>query len=58
MMSVTRPFSATGWPTLALPCGPAEDGLPASLQIAARAGDDALVLAVGEAVERALAPSK
>jgi aspartyl-tRNA(Asn)/glutamyl-tRNA(Gln) amidotransferase subunit A len=58
MMMVTRPFSATGWPTLALPCGPAEDGLPASLQIAARAGDDALVLAVGEAVERALAPSK
>ena len=55
MMSVTRPFSATGWPALALPCGPAEDGLPASLQIAARPGDDALVLAVGEAIERALA---
>jgi aspartyl-tRNA(Asn)/glutamyl-tRNA(Gln) amidotransferase subunit A len=55
MMSVTRPFSAAGWPALALPCGPAEDGLPASLQIAARPGDDALVLAVGEAVEQALA---
>ena len=58
MMSVTRPFSATGWPALALPCGPAEDGLPASLQIAARPGDDALVLAVGEAIERALAHPK
>jgi Asp-tRNA(Asn)/Glu-tRNA(Gln) amidotransferase A subunit family amidase len=54
MMSVTRPFSATGWPALALPCGPAEDGLPASLQIAARPGDDALVLAVGEALEQAM----
>jgi aspartyl-tRNA(Asn)/glutamyl-tRNA(Gln) amidotransferase subunit A len=58
MMSVTRPFSATGWPALALPCGPAEDGLPASLQVAARPGDDALVLAVGEAIEQALAPPK
>ncbi len=55
MMSVTRPFSAAGWPALALPCGPAENGLPASLQIAARPGDDALVLAVGLALEQALA---
>jgi aspartyl-tRNA(Asn)/glutamyl-tRNA(Gln) amidotransferase subunit A len=55
MMSVTRPFSAAGWPALALPCGPAEDGLPASLQIAARPGDDALVLAVGAVLERGLA---
>jgi aspartyl-tRNA(Asn)/glutamyl-tRNA(Gln) amidotransferase subunit A len=55
MISLTRPFNATGWPALALPCGPAEHGLPASLQIAARPGDDAQVLAVGEALERALA---
>ena len=55
MMSVTRPFSAAGWPALALPCGPAEDGLPASLQIAARPGADALVLALGEGIERLLA---
>lgn len=55
MMLTTRPFSATGWPALALPCGPAEDGLPASVQIAARPGDDAVVLAVGQALERALA---
>ena len=55
MIMLTRPFNAMGWPALALPCGPAEDGLPASLQIAARPGDDALVLAVGEAVEQALA---
>jgi aspartyl-tRNA(Asn)/glutamyl-tRNA(Gln) amidotransferase subunit A len=55
MISLTRPFNATGWPALALPCGPAEDGLPASLQMAARPGADALVLAVGEVLERALA---
>ena len=54
MISLTRPFNALGWPALALPCGPAEDGLPASLQFAARPGDDALVLAVGEAIESAL----
>jgi Asp-tRNA(Asn)/Glu-tRNA(Gln) amidotransferase A subunit family amidase len=57
MISLTRPFNALGWPALALPCGPAENGLPASLQIAARPGDDALVLALGEAIERALAGS-
>ena len=52
----TIPFNALGWPTLALPCGSAEDGLPASLQIAGRPGSDALVLAVGELVEGRLRP--
>jgi Asp-tRNA(Asn)/Glu-tRNA(Gln) amidotransferase A subunit family amidase len=55
MISLTRPFNATGWPALALPCGAAEDGLPASLQIVGRPGADALVLAAGEALEAALA---
>ena len=50
----TIPFNALGWPTLALPCGPAEDGLPASLQIVGKPGSDALVLAVGELVESLL----
>ena len=45
--SLTYPFSSLGWPALALPCGPAEDGLPASVQLAARSGKDALVLAAG-----------
>jgi Asp-tRNA(Asn)/Glu-tRNA(Gln) amidotransferase A subunit family amidase len=54
MISLTRPFNALGWPALALPCGPAEDGLPASLQVVARPGEDALVLAVGERLECAL----
>lgn len=52
---LARPFNTLGWPALALPCGPAEDGLPASVQLAGRPGDDALVLAAGEALERGLA---
>jgi aspartyl-tRNA(Asn)/glutamyl-tRNA(Gln) amidotransferase subunit A len=51
---LTFPLNATGWPALALPCGPAEDGLPASVQLAAPPGADAVVLAAGAALERAL----
>ena len=43
----TYPFDSLGWPALALPCGAAEDGLPASVQLAGRTGDDARVLAAG-----------
>ena len=48
---LTLPFNALGWPVLALPCGPAEDGLPASLSLVGRPGADALVLAAGLAFE-------
>ena len=51
---LTFPFNALGWPALALPCGAAEDGLPASVQLVGRPGDDALVLATGELLEREL----
>ena len=51
LIRFTYPLSALGWPALALPCGPAEDGLPASLQIAGRAGADALVLAAARLLE-------
>jgi aspartyl-tRNA(Asn)/glutamyl-tRNA(Gln) amidotransferase subunit A len=51
---LTIPFNSLGWPALALPCGPAEDGLPASMQIAGRPGSDALVLAAGKLVESLL----
>jgi aspartyl-tRNA(Asn)/glutamyl-tRNA(Gln) amidotransferase subunit A len=54
MIQFTLPFNALGWPALALPCGPADEGLPASVQLVGRPGTDALVLAVGEALEAAL----
>jgi aspartyl-tRNA(Asn)/glutamyl-tRNA(Gln) amidotransferase subunit A len=53
----TFPFNALGWPAAALPCGAAEDGLPASAQIAGPAGSDALVLAAALTLERALKTS-
>jgi len=52
---LTYPFDALGWPALALPCGSAEDGLPASIQLVGRRGEDALVLAAGALLEQALA---
>jgi aspartyl-tRNA(Asn)/glutamyl-tRNA(Gln) amidotransferase subunit A len=54
LTKLTSLFNLTGWPALALPCGLAEDGLPASVQLAAPTGRDALVLAAGAALERAL----
>jgi aspartyl-tRNA(Asn)/glutamyl-tRNA(Gln) amidotransferase subunit A len=51
---LTWPFNITGHPALAVPCGPAEDGLPASVQLVGRPGDDARVLAAGALLERAL----
>ncbi len=54
MTRFTFPINSLGWPALALPCGPAEHGLPASVQIVGRPGDDARVLAVGEALEAEL----
>ena len=51
---LTWPFNVLGAPALALPCGPAEDGLPASVQIAGRPGADALVLAAGTLLQHAL----
>ena len=50
----TLPVNALGWPALALPCGTAEDGLPASVQLIGRPGDDALVLAAGAELEARL----
>ena len=53
---LTYPFNATGWPAAAVPCGPAEDGLPASAQLAAPPGRDGLVLGAAKALERVLRP--
>ena len=52
VVRLTLPWNVVGRPALALPCGPAEEGLPASVQIVGRHGDDALVLAAGRFIER------
>ena len=44
---LTYPFNALGWPALALPCGSAEEGLPASVQLVGHPDADAVVLAAG-----------
>jgi Asp-tRNA(Asn)/Glu-tRNA(Gln) amidotransferase A subunit family amidase len=54
LIRFTFPFNALGWPALALPCGRAEGDLPASVQVIGRSGEDAFVLAAGEALERRL----
>jgi aspartyl-tRNA(Asn)/glutamyl-tRNA(Gln) amidotransferase subunit A len=54
LIKFTFPFNALGWPALALPAGPADDGLPASIQLVGRPGQDALVLAVGAELEASL----
>lgn len=54
---LTSPLNATGAPALAMPCGPAELGLPASLQVVARPHQDGLVLAVARELEKALRES-
>jgi aspartyl-tRNA(Asn)/glutamyl-tRNA(Gln) amidotransferase subunit A len=54
LIRLTFPFNATGWPAAALPCGAAEHGLPASVQLAAPPGGDARVLAAAAALERSL----
>jgi aspartyl-tRNA(Asn)/glutamyl-tRNA(Gln) amidotransferase subunit A len=56
--SLTYPFSALGWPALAIPCGEAEDGLPASVQLAAPGGADARVLAAGRLLASLLQPNR
>ncbi len=49
-------FSLTGVPTLAMPAGVAEDGLPVSIQIVGPLLHDPRVLAVGAALEAASGP--
>jgi aspartyl-tRNA(Asn)/glutamyl-tRNA(Gln) amidotransferase subunit A len=49
------PFNVTGSPTLALPCGFSSSGLPLSLQLAGRPFEEATVLRMGHAYERATA---
>ena len=49
----TRPFNYLAMCGLALPTAPTAAGLPTSLQIAARGGEEAIVLRIGAALEAA-----
>jgi aspartyl-tRNA(Asn)/glutamyl-tRNA(Gln) amidotransferase subunit A len=51
--SFTTPFNVGGNPALSVCCGFAENGMPFSLQIAGQLFDDATVLRVGDAYEKA-----
>jgi aspartyl-tRNA(Asn)/glutamyl-tRNA(Gln) amidotransferase subunit A len=56
LTQLTWPLNVLGTPALAFPCGPAEDGLPASVQIIGRPGADSLVLAAGAVLDGLLKP--
>jgi Asp-tRNA(Asn)/Glu-tRNA(Gln) amidotransferase A subunit family amidase len=49
----TGPYNLSGMPAVSVPCGAAEDGLPAGLQLAAARGRDAFLLSVAAAHEEA-----
>jgi amidase len=49
----TVPWNVTGQPALALPAGLDADGVPLSVQLVGRRGEDAVVLAVAAALEEA-----
>jgi len=49
----TYPFNVTGLPSLALPCGFDQQGLPIGMQIAAPAWHEALTLRAGNAYQQA-----
>jgi len=53
MPSYTPVYNLTGLPAMSVPCGFSSDGFPIGLQIAGRAFDEATVLRVAHAYERA-----
>src|SRR5882724_2632591 len=50
---LTRPFNALGLPALSVPCGAAPDGRPLAMQLVGRPFDEATLLRLGDAYERA-----
>jgi aspartyl-tRNA(Asn)/glutamyl-tRNA(Gln) amidotransferase subunit A len=50
---LTRPWNGLGLPALSVPCGFSAAGLPVGLQVVGRPFDEATVLRVGHAYERA-----
>ncbi|HZO82492.1 MAG TPA: amidase [Candidatus Binataceae bacterium] len=52
----TAPFNVTGQPALAIPTGVSQGGAPLAMQIVGRPFDEAAVIRVGDAYERARGP--
>jgi aspartyl-tRNA(Asn)/glutamyl-tRNA(Gln) amidotransferase subunit A len=52
----SAPTNLCGLPSLSVPCGHGDGGLPVGLQITARPYDDEFVLRLGAAVERLMPP--
>jgi len=53
LVRFTRPFNVSGHPVASVPCGFSADGLPIGLQIVGRPFDEATVLRVADAYQRA-----
>jgi len=53
LIRFTRPFNVTGHPAASVPCGLTPEGLPIGLQIVGRPFDEATVLRVADAYQRA-----
>jgi aspartyl-tRNA(Asn)/glutamyl-tRNA(Gln) amidotransferase subunit A len=53
---LTRPFNGLGLPAVSVPCGFSRDGLPLAFQIVGRPFDEATVLRLAHAYERAAGP--
>ena len=53
VLQYTRVYNLNGLPTISVPCGFSESGLPIGLQLAGRAFDEATVLRVAHAYEQA-----
>src|SRR6185503_6345030 len=52
---LTRPFNALGLPALSIPAGASADGRPIAMQLVGRPFDEAVLLRLGVAYERATA---
>jgi aspartyl-tRNA(Asn)/glutamyl-tRNA(Gln) amidotransferase subunit A len=52
MLRNTRPFNVYGLPSISVPCGYSQAGLPIGLQITAAPGNEAMVLAAAYAFEQ------
>lgn len=53
LLRQTAPFDFTGSPTISVPCGFSTEGLPISLQLVGRHGEEGVVLQAGYAYEQA-----